>query len=151
MEELKKIIEILESERENLKIFCEVALNKQRALIENDHEEFDNIVKEEERLLSILYRDEKEKKSLLKKIFGRELTATERKVKNLMPLLEKMAGEEDAEKLVALKEDIKKYATELERINNQNIFLIKNARQFLIDTINTLMNEKRSTIIDRKI
>ncbi len=151
MEEIKKLIEVLEKERDNLKNFCDVALRKQKTLIENDHEEFDACIKEEEVLLSSLYRNEKEKNLLLKKIFGRELTKTERKLKNLLPVLQKIAEKENAEKLAALKEEIKRYASELERINNQNIFLIKNARQFLIDTINTLMNEKRATLIDRKV
>ncbi len=151
MKELKSLIGILEQERDGLKRFCEVALRKQKMLIENNHEEFDACIKEEEALLSKLFRSEKEKGLLLKKIFGRELTKTERKLKNLMPVLEKIAQKEDAEKLSKLKNEIRNYASELERINNQNIFLIKNARQFLIDTINTLMNEKRATLIDRKI
>ncbi len=151
MKEIKQLISVLEKEKENLKTFCDVALKKQKYLLENNHEAFDATVKEEEVYLSVIYRAEKEKSALLKKIFGRELTKTERKLKNLLPVLQKIADKEDAEKLAELKTEIKKYASELERINNQNIFLIKNARQFLIDTINALMNEKRASIVDRKI
>ena len=79
------------------------------------------------------------------------MTETERKLKNLLPVLERIADKEDAEKIRTVKNEIKNFARELERINNQNIFLIKNARQFLIDTINTLMNEKRSSLVDRKV
>jgi fibrillarin-like rRNA methylase len=151
MKEIKELIKILEKERDNLKLFCDVALQKQQALLANNHDEFDAKLKEEEYFLSIIYRSEKEKNVLLKKIFGRELTKTEKKLKNLMPVLQKIASEEDAKRLESLKEEIKTHASELEKLNNQNIFLIKNARQFLIDTINTLMNEKRATLVDRKV
>ncbi len=151
MKEMQKLIEILKKERDYLKNFCEVALQKQQALLANNHEEFDEKIKEEEFYLSNLYRSEKEKNALLKPIFGRELTRTERKLKNLFPVLEKIADEKEVDELKKLKKEIKEYATKLDKINNQNVFLIKNARQFLIDTINTLMNEKRAKIVDRKV
>ncbi len=151
MNEIKNFIEILEQQKENLEVFIEIAAKKQRALLENDRELFDEILKDEELYISKLTRNEKDKQLLLRKIFGRSLTDEERKLSKLIPLLRKYSPDEDGEKIEALQMELKRLAEKLSKINNQNMFLIRNARQFLIDTINTLMNEKRASIFDRKV
>jgi dsDNA-binding SOS-regulon protein len=151
MNEIKEFIEILEGQKENLTIFIDIAKSKQKALLENDRELFDKIIKEEEFYISKLTRSEKEKRRALKEIFGRNLTEEERKLNNLVKLLSQYAPEEESKQIESLQLTLRDLAEELSTINNQNMFLIRNARQFLIDTINTLMNEKRASIFDRKV
>ncbi len=151
MNEIKKFIEILEGQKENLTLFIDIAKSKQKALLENDRELFDKILKDEEFYISKLTRSEKEKKRVLKQIFGRNLTDQERKIANLVKLLSQYAPEKESKQIKSLQLSLRDLAEELSKINNQNMFLIRNARQFLIDTINTLMNEKRASIFDRKV
>ncbi len=151
MNEIKKFIELLRRQEEHLKIFIGIAETKQKALLENDRELFDKTLTEEEYYISKLTRSEKEKKEILRNIFGRNLTDQERKLSNLISLLRDYAPEEDASTIEKLQLELKELAEKLSKINNQNMFLIRNARQFLIDTINTLMNEKRASIFDRKV
>ena len=151
MNDITSFIEILEMQKENLEVFIEVAAKKQRALLENDRELFDETLKDEEFYISKLTRNEKDKQALLRKIFGRGLTEEERKLSKLIPLLQKYSPENEGKKIEELQLELKNLAEKLSKINNQNMFLIRNARQFLIDTINTLMNEKRASIFDRKV
>jgi hypothetical protein len=151
MNEIKEFIEILEGQKENLTIFIDIAKSKQKALLENDRELFDKILKDEEFYISKLTRSEKEKRRALKEIFGRNLTDEERKLTNLIKLLSQYAPEAESNQIESLQFTLRDLAEELSKINNQNMFLIRNARQFLIDTINTLMNEKRASIFDRKV
>ena len=146
------LLNIVKKQRDNLSKFHEVVLLKQRALIMNDHKAIEGAILREEKLISLVERNEKERVEVIKDLDEKynlglstyRITEFLNKSANLFE--EKLQNEFKREL-----ELIERFVEEVQKVNGQNQFLINNARAFIRDLVTTVAGTSKKAIVDRKM
>lgn len=148
----KELLEIVKQQRNNLNDFHEVVLLKQRALIVSDLKGIEGAVVREEKLISVVDKCERARVETIKSITGSlninlESDRTTEFLELADQYIEKKIVGEFKRELVA----IERLVVETQKINQQNQFLINNAREFIKGVISAVTKSGSKAILDRKI
>ena len=60
-------------------------------------------------------------------------------------------SKEDSSLMTKYEEKTKDIIIALSKLNEQNLFLIKNSKQFVTDTINSLLSKHKKSLLDVKV
>lgn len=148
----EELIKVLDQQTQFLKSMHATAKAKQVALIKRNFEELNINMKQEERLIKSIRDMEKRRVSVmteLNKSFGFKLDDYK-----IAVFIENMNGnltEEEVTKLKEQEQAIHTYTEEITRVNRQNSLLIQQSKQFITDTINSLVGDEKKSILDRKV
>lgn len=148
----KELIEILEIEKNELKSYLELALEKQETLINRNLQQLDSInIKEQDYILKIK-KIELQRINELKKIYELHNIKTEKfKLVEFVEFFRNSMDEKQINYLQKSDEFIKNVIKKTIDINTNNNFLIKHSIKFIDDTINTILGMKKRNIVDRKV
>jgi len=148
----KELIEILEIEKNELKSYLELALEKQDALINRNREQLDSINKNEEESILRIKKIELQRINEIKKIYNLNSINSEKyKILDFINYFEKNLDSKQINYLKKTDEVIKNAIRESLDINNNNNFLIKHSIKFIDNTINTILGIKKRNFVDRKV
>jgi len=148
---LQKLITVLKKQQNNLDELHKTALEKQRALVNNDNDALNNsVLKEEKNLLSVQVTEEN-RLEIMQKLFEEFKIDNERY--KLEILIEGMTGKVSQKILngiTSLEKKLKHSIKEVTKINNQNMLLIQQSRNLINETIQAVINSSNKSIVDRK-
>lgn len=142
----------LEKQYNSLLKLHETAQAKQRLLIQYNQDKFDALIDEEERIISEIAANEKERLSLvaqLKKNLPSSISTN-----NITEILK---NKEIAVNLVTIKEiesitaKIKEITGNIKSQNEKNMYLITASSKFLKELITTVMSENKNNVLDRRM
>lgn len=148
---LKKIIEILDKQEENLNNLLSVAVKKQKALVSNSNNKLNEVIGLEEKQLLKVQTTEEHRLALMQQIFRKYKIDNERyKLSILVEALEGKISELVLKKIRSSETVIKNIIEKISQINTQNILLIEQSRQIINETIKAVVNNSNRSIVDRK-
>lgn len=146
------LLNIVKEQRQNLNQFHEVVLLKQQALIMNDLKGIEGAIVREEKLINTVEKCERSK--------AETLTALKKKLNLDYPSMKTTDFIQVASQFLEVKV-IKEFQKELAKIeelveaiqsvNQQNQFLITNARQFIRKIVEAVAKAGKKSLLDRKI
>ena len=149
--ETVKLTEILDQQYRNLKKLLEIAGKKQRALVERNIEGLEECIQLEERILLNIQSVEKTRYGIINELIENfSLKEDQFVLSSILPQLQNKISKNEFEKLSNYEKKIKETAVRITNINERNKFLIQHSRQFINETINTVLNSKKDSILDRK-
>jgi flagellar biosynthesis/type III secretory pathway chaperone len=146
------LLEVLREQKNNLNQFHEVVLMKQRALVMNDIKGIEGAIVREEKIILEVDKTEKtriEVISLLKDKLNLDyesLRITDF-IQQASRFLERKLKDEFKKELDAIEELI----IAIQEVNQQNQFLIANARQFIRKIVEAVAKVGKQSLLDRKI
>lgn len=149
---MENLIEILHREQEVLKALLDVSTLKQTSLVSNDRSVLDECTHKEEAILPRIKSIENERLrefNVLRSKFN--INQNSNKLDEFLEVIKDRIDEEDFAELNILKEEIKNIVTDLSKLNQQNLYLINHSKNFLNETINTIVDKSEKSIIDRKV
>lgn len=148
----KELIEILEIEKNELKRYLELALEKQDALINRNRELLDSINKNEEDIILKIKKIELQRINEIKKIYNsNNINSDKYKISEFIECFEKTLDVKQTNYLTKSDEFIKNTIKNCLDVNNNNNFLIKHSIKFIDNTINTILGIKKRNFVDRKV
>ncbi len=146
------LLNIVKEQRQNLNQFHEVVLLKQQALIMNDLKGIEGAIVREEKLINTVEKCERSK--------AETLTALKKKLNLDYPSMKTTDFIQVASQFMEIKV-IKEFQKELaaieelveaiQSVNQQNQFLITNARQFIRKIVEAVAKAGKKSLLDRKI
>jgi hypothetical protein len=147
----KNIIELLNEHIINLEKLIEIALRKQKALIENNYDELTVIIKAEGEIISKLLSLEKQRIKLTNDIYAKvNINQTANKNVKLSVLLNGLISTKWLTEVQLLEVEIKNRIIKIGDLNLKNQFLLQQANQFITEVLSILFSNQK-TIIDRKV
>lgn len=148
----KELIEILEIEKNELRSYLNLTLDKQEALINRNREMLDSINKNEEESILKIKKIELQRINEIKKIYElNNINSEKYKISDFINYFEKILDTKQISYLKNSDEFIKATIKESLDVNNNNNFLIKHSIKFIDNTINTILGLKKRNFIDRKV
>ena len=148
----EKVISLLEKQYMNLSGLKDAALKKQTALISRNFEELQGSMQSEESYLMNITDIEKERVNLIAAV-NKEFGFEETNIK-LTDFVENLSGvltAEQQESILDFERKIREKGEEIREVNQQNMYLINHAREFINDTINSLLADKKKSLLDRRV
>ncbi len=149
---IKKLIAILEKQENNLNRLLKFVLEKQTALVNSNNEGLKDSVSKEENLLLTVQLTEEMRLKAMEDIFTHYKINNERyKLSILVENLKGKASDKLVHNISVMERRIKKIIKEIQKVNQQNMLLIKQSRSIINDTITAVLNLNQRTVIDRKV
>jgi len=149
---VEKLINTLENIDTDLSDLLVAAKMKQVSLVSNVNKKIEEAILLEEKLLLKIKNGEHNRLTIIKNFYSENGEALETtKISDLIQKFSKQISEEDKDKLNAFEASIKEKITEIKRHNEQNQFLIVHSKNFINETINTLAENSKKSILDKKI
>lgn len=149
--EIKELLNLLKLQKNNLSLFLSSAQQKQRALISFNYEDLQQAIEGEEKMLSAIQETEKKRLAFLSAFYKEQsLSNNTFKIAELVGHLGENVDRKIILGLEILEKEIKKLVSAIMTINQQNQYLIENSRAFIRETINSIMNAKK-TLLDKKV
>ncbi|MBU1101655.1 MAG: flagellar protein FlgN [Bacteroidetes bacterium] len=147
-----ELLEIVKQQRSNLNDFHEVVLLKQRALVVNNLKGIEGAVVREEKLITAVDKCERKRVELLSTIAESfNLTLENNRITEFLQSANQYIEEKIVNEFNKELEAIEGLVAEIQKINQQNQFLINNAREFIKGVINAVTKSGSKAILDRKI
>ena len=150
--EIKKIFEILKDQYRNLNNLFKVAIEKQKALVKINNDLLSKCIKSEEKLLLNIQQTEKKRLGFIKELvdsFNYDIDNAD--LSDIMKSIKNHLSKEDSSLMTKYEEKTKDIIIALSKLNEQNLFLIKNSKQFVTDTINSLLSKHKKSLLDVKV
>lgn len=150
--EIKKIFEILKDQYRNLNNLFKVAIEKQKALVKINNDLLSKCIKSEEKLLLNIQQTEKKRLGFIKEFvdsFNYDIENAD--LRDVMKSIKNHLSKEDSSLMTKYEEKTKDIIIALSKLNEQNLFLIKNSKQFVTDTINSLLSKHKKSLLDVKV
>lgn len=149
--DFKELKQSLLAQKASLILFLETLIKQRRAIIENNILALEESIAAEEHLLVRIHSLEKVSREVI-----RELIKTNSlKVQNysLSSLIKAVSDDlnYNVDELQDMQYEIQQLVTEISRANEHNRVLVNHARSFVRETINSLVNENSSPMLDRKL
>lgn len=150
--EAENLLNVLRREKKILNELKSIATEKQVALVSNNREKLDKSIKDEERILPLIQRIEKERLAAIDEFYTEN-----RQVRNdyhLETLLEKFSSilaNNVVDEIKSIHLEIKSLVEDLTKLNKQNMYLINHSRQFLKETMATIISSSEKSILDKKV
>lgn len=150
----EELIKTLQGQASNLKKFIKVLEDKQHAIIENDYDLLSVKMNDEEIMIGKIKKEDDKRLTLMKSAFNNQNINNNSDLMNVSLFIERTKQhweEEELEILSQLLPELKELASEADKINEQNRYLIQNARSFIREIISAVVNAQKRSLIDRKI
>jgi flagellar biosynthesis/type III secretory pathway chaperone len=149
---IQELIKVLEQQKLNLSNLKDAVVEKQTALISRDFEKLQSAMQNEEKFLLEINNIEKERVYLISQI-NRELKRDleDTRIKSLVSRIEDKIDPKQKEALLNVESSIKAVSEEIRDVNQKNMYLINHARDFINETINSLLSNKQESIFDRRV
>lgn len=147
----EKLFEVLEKESKTLQNLLDLVMKKQRVLVQMDRENLDEIIAKEEKLILAVKKDEKARIEVVQSIYDElNLKFENPKLQVLMDNLGENISDDEKARVEEYEYKIKDLTLEISEVNHRNLFLIQHSRNFINETINILLNKKKS-ILDKRV
>lgn len=149
---VEELINTLAGIDEDLSELLIASKMKQSSLVSNTNKKIEEAIVLEEKLLLKIKNGESRRLGIIKDIYsGKGVKLETTKIADLIETFKNDISEEDKNRLTLLEENIKKNIAKVKRTNEHNLFLITHSRNFINETINTLVENSKKSILDKKI
>lgn len=149
--ELNELKQTLIEQKNNLQLFLETLIKQRRAIIENNMEALEESIAAEEQLLTKIHALEQNSKEAIKNLVRTHGLRVQNYTLSMLLTAAAERAEIDLDDLFYLKHNIQKLVNEISRANDHNRVLVNHARSFVRETINALVNENNTALLDRKM
>jgi hypothetical protein len=150
--DIKEVLVSLKRQEENLNLLLNTVIAKQRAIVEGKIAKLEEVIFEEENVFKNIEALEKQRIELLEKFSTR--LGLEIKYKNLnefMKCLKPRLDKKFYDEVMKVRTDVIELVKKVNNINGQNKALIVHSISFVKSTLTSLIDTKRSSLIDRRI
>ena len=149
--DLQKLLTTLAKQEKNLKNLLKVVSDKKEALVSNNSDLLENIIKGEEEFLLKVQLAEEDRLQIMKDLFDVIKIPDERyKLEILVNSLRNRVNDEIINQIEGFERRIKSTIKEITKVNHLNMVLIQQSRSLISQTINSLVNTNSRSILDRK-
>jgi len=148
------IIEILSQQVNNLTTFVKVLEDKQHAIIENDYDLLSDKMNKEEASIGAINRTEEKRLTLMMEVIEQNFSNPTKDLLNIRKFFEATVEawtREEKNTMKLLISKLKDLTMQCDSLNDQNKYLIDNARIFIKEIISAVVHAQKRSIIDRKI
>ena len=148
---IKKLIEILKEQKNNLISLLKIVKEKQNVIVNNKLEKLHEYMnKEEKELLEIQITEEK-RLHIMQELFTEYKIKSERfKLEILIKELKDLIPETYIENIKTKEIEIKNLIKEITLKNKQNLMLVQQSSQIISETVKAVIDTSKRSIIDRK-
>ncbi len=148
---IKKLIEILKEQKNNLNSLLKIVKEKQNVIVNNKLEKLHEYMnKEEKELLEIQITEEK-RLHIMQELFTEYKIKSERfKLETLIKELKDLIPETYIENIKTKEMEIKNLIKEITLKNQQNLMLVQQSSQIISETVKAVIDTSKRSIIDRK-
>ncbi len=148
---IKKLIEILKEQKNNLNSLLKIVKEKQNVIVNNKLEKLHEYMnKEEKELLEIQITEEK-RLHIMQELFTEYKIKSERfKLEILTKELKDLIRETYIENIKTKEIEIKNLIKEITQKNQQNLMLVQQSSQIISETVKAVIDTSKRSIIDRK-
>lgn len=150
----KEILETLDEQRTNLENFVKILEDKQHCIIENNYDLLSEKMNDEEIFINKIKKIEEKRINLLMNAIESSVSTPSRdllKLSEFAKATREFWSSEEFGVLTMVAADLKELAHKASNLNEQNRFLIDNARSFIREIISAVVHAQNKSIIDRKI
>lgn len=145
------IIQVLLNLKNALKSLHQAAMSKQKALVKLNYEELETaIILEEKMLLATRECEQARMKALEEFYISNHLNHESYRISELCLKFNPGSAESEIKKLRLLEKQIKSSIAEINKVNQQNIYIIQHSRTFIKDTIASLISANKS-FLDKRV
>ncbi|HPI36391.1 MAG TPA: flagellar export chaperone FlgN [Ignavibacteriaceae bacterium] len=148
----KNIIDYL---KRTISSFTELNLiyaSKQKLLIEYNYEDFSQLTKKEEIVLSKLQHEEKNRLKLKDELLtALNLPKEKFKMEKFSTILTQRLKNENFDEIIALEEELKSLLEKSSSLNRTNLFLLEHKKQFVTEMFRILFAGQNQNFINRKM
>jgi flagellar biosynthesis/type III secretory pathway chaperone len=147
-----ELLEVLKDQRNNLNQFHEIVLMKQRALIMNDIKGIEGAIMREEKMINKVENCEKQRVQLILSLKEKlNLDYPSHRMTDFILKAGELLDAKIKREFERELEIIEKLVSVIQQTNEQNQFLISNARNFIRKIIEAVAQGGKQSILDRKI
>jgi hypothetical protein len=152
---IDRLLKIYEDQSENLDELFDNALQKQKAVINNQREGLERFTNLEEQSLSKINRKEHERENCVEKLLndsGKTHLLNENvSSATILSEIKLLTDADSYNKLFELRRLLKEKTMKIGQINKQNMFLIEQANSIVKQTLNILLTSQKKPILDRRV
>ena len=150
--EVENLINVLRREKKILNELKSIATEKQVALVSNNREKLDKSIKDEERILPLIQRIEKERLTAIDEFYvENRQTRIDYHLETLLEKFSSILANNVADEIKSIHLELKSLVEDLTKLNKQNMYLINHSRQFLKETMATIISSSEKSILDKKV
>lgn len=150
--EVENLLNVLRREKKILNELKSIATEKQVALVSNNREKLDKSIKDEERILPLIQRIEKERLTAVDEFYVENRQArTDYHLETLLEKFSSILANNVADEIKSIHLELKSLVEDLTKLNKQNMYLINHSRQFLKETMATIISSSEKSILDKKV
>jgi len=150
--DLKELVTSLLRQQENLNTLLTVVGHKQKAIIEGKIEKIEEAIFEEEKLFKSIEFQEKHRIDMLQNYSQRlGLSAKHQHLNDFLSELRPRLDPKFYAEMQAVRANIVELVNNINHINQQNKILIAQSISFVKNTITTLVNAGRNSLVDRRM
>lgn len=145
-------IQILERELQTLTKMLEIAKEKHQATIKMEGKKIEELVAKEERQILAINNIESERLNFQQqKLAELNKQMPDNRVLTFIKTLKSEFNEEELKKSIILQDKIKKMIKEIQKINENNLYITNYSINFTRQIIDTIVGGKNKSILDRKV
>lgn len=148
---INRLIEILKKQDENLRNYYKALLEVQEASVKSDVELLEKAIQHQEQVLTDIRISEKQRLELFEKLQKQYLKVEFTKMSELIELLQGRVPDDKLDEIVKLNESIKQNIIEVQQLSETNKFLINHSRNFIKEILTSILEDKNSHLLDRKM
>lgn len=148
---INRLIEIVKKQDENLRNYYKALLEVQEASVKSDVELLEKAIQHQEQVLTDIRISEKQRLELFEKLQKQYLKVEFSKMSELIELLQGRVPDDKLDEIVKLNESIRQNIIEVQRLSETNQFLINHSRNFIKEILTSILEDKNSHLLDRKM
>ncbi|GBD88105.1 flgN protein [bacterium BMS3Abin03] len=147
-----KLLELLKHQDENLEALLKTVLHKQKAIVSNDITEIESTTSEEEKLLLAVNQAEKLRAELLNDFYKKNsVKSNSFKLDDYLLIVGEQLDIQQRAEILNLQRKIKETTKEIIKVNQQNKYIIIQARTLLNEIVSAIFSERNNSLLDRKV
>jgi hypothetical protein len=147
----EELIAILENQKENLLAYVSLNMEKQKAIVSCNYEMLESCIPKEEHILVSIRQAEKLRVNALGELYKQfSITSSTFKLQEFIEKTKNVIGKNTAGKILVLEREIKEAVVGVININQQNRYLIEQSQSFIKETIQSILDLKKS-LFDRRV
>ena len=148
---IKKLIEILKEQKNNLNSLLKIVKEKQNVIVNNKLDKLSEYMEKEEKELLEIQITEEKRLHIMQEIFTEYDIKSERfKLEILTKELKSLISETQIENIKTKEMEIKSLIKEITLKNKQNLMLVQQSSQIISETVKAVIDTNKRSIIDRK-
>ncbi|MCS7052193.1 MAG: flagellar export chaperone FlgN [Ignavibacterium sp.] len=146
----EKLIALMQTQKNKLTDLLDTLKSMQKAIIEQEYQDFNRTIELHQRILSDIRNIEKDRTKLIISIIGNQSYSKEKLPQMIFNAL-KVKDNNLKKKYLDLRDEITNLIKEVTRINFQNMYLIDNSRKLIKDLVVTIYGSANQKILDKKV